>query len=285
MNFKLNNGVEIPDVGLGTWLIDNDKVADVIKNAVSVGYRHIDTAQAYENEEGVGIGIKSCGVDRKDIFVTSKVRAEYKDYDTAKKSIDESLKKLGLDYIDLMIIHCPQPWNEYKVSDNHYYKENREVWRALEDAYNEGKLKAIGVSNFYIDDLKNILESCKIKPMINQILTHVGQTPFETIDFCKNEGIVVEAYSPIAHGEADRIETVQVMAKKYNKSFAQICIKYCLNLGLVALPKARSIEHLRDNFDLDFEISDDDMEVLKGNKPLSDYGKADFFPVFKQSDK
>ena len=99
MNFKLNNGVEIPDVGLGTWLIDNDKVADVIKNAVSVGYRHIDTAQAYENEEGVGIGIKSCGVDRKDIFVTSKVRAEYKDYDTAKKPIDESLKKLGLDFL------------------------------------------------------------------------------------------------------------------------------------------------------------------------------------------
>ena len=189
MNFKLNNGIEIPSIGLGTWLIDNDKVANTIKNAVSVGYRHIDTAQAYENEEGVGIGIKECGIDRKDLFITSKIRAEYKDYDSAKKSIDESLKKLGLDYIDLMIIHSPEPWAEFRTSEKNYYKENLEVWRALEDAYSEGKLKAIGVSNFHIDDLQNIIDNCRIKPMINQVLSHVGQTPFEIIDFCNKEGI------------------------------------------------------------------------------------------------
>ena len=285
MNFKLNNGVEIPSIGLGTWLIENDKVANVIKDAVSIGYRHIDTAQAYENEEGVGVGIKECGIDRKELFITTKIRAEYKDYDSAKKSIDESLAKLKLDYIDLMIIHSPVPWAEFRTSEKNYYKENLEVWRALEDAYNEGKLKAIGVSNFHNDDLQNIIDNCKIKPMINQVLAHVGQTPFDIIDFCNKENILVEAYSPIAHGEANRIEEVQKLAAKYNKSFAQICLKYCLNLGLVILPKARSIEHLKDNFDLDFEISDEDMEVLKKVKPLKDYGDHDFFPVFKQSGK
>ena len=285
MNFKLNNGIEIPSIGLGTWLIDNDKVSETIKKAVKIGYRHIDTAQAYENEEGVGIGIKECGIDRKELFITTKIRAEYKDYDSAKKSIEESLAKLGLDYIDLMIIHSPEPWAEFRTSDNNYYKENLEVWRALEDSYNEGKLKAIGVSNFHIDDLQNIIDNCKIKPMINQVLAHVGQTPFEIIDFCNKENILVQAYSPIAHGEANRIEEVQKLAEKYNKSFAQICLKYCLNLGIVVLPKANSIEHLKDNFNLDFEITDDDMKILKNVKPLGNYGAHDFFPVFKQSGK
>ena len=285
MNFKLNNGIEIPSVGLGTWLIDNDKVAQVVKDAVSLGYRHIDTAQVYANEEGVGIGIKDCGVHRKDLFITTKVAAEYKDYDSAKKSIDESLKKLGLKYIDLMIIHSPQPWMEFRITDNNYFKENKEVWRALEDAYSEGKLRAIGVSNFHVYDLENILETCNIKPMINQVLAHIGQTPFDILDFCKKENILVEAYSPIAHGEANRIPEVLDMAKKYNKSFAQICLRYALNLGMVVLPKANSKEHLQNNFDLDFEISNEDMEILKKAKPLDNYGEHDFFPVFKQSGK
>lgn len=284
-NFKLNNELEIPSIGLGTWLIDNDKVNETIKDAISVGYRHIDTAQAYENEEGVGKGIKESGIDRKELFITTKIRAEYKDYDSTKKSIDESLEKLGLEYIDLMIIHSPQPWAEFRITDNNYFKENLEVWRALEDAYNEGKVKAIGVSNFHIEDLQNIIDHCKIKPMVNQVLSHVGQTPFEIIEFCNKENILVEAYSPIAHGEANRIEEVQKLAEKYNKSFAQICLKYDLNLGLVVLPKANSTEHLKDNFNLDFEISDEDMETLKNVKPLEDYGSHDFFPVFKQSGK
>ena len=284
-SYKLNNGVEIPSVGLGTWLIDNDKVAEVVKNAIDIGYRHIDTAQAYENESGIGRGIRESGIDRKELFVTSKIRAEYKDYDSAKKSIEESLEKLGLDYIDLMIIHAPQPWSQFRVSDNNYYKENKEVWRALEDAYSEGKVRAIGVSNFHDYDLENIMEDCKIKPMVNQVLAHVGQTPFNIIDFCQKNDILVEAYSPIAHGEANRIDEVNRLAQKYDKSFAQICLKYDLNLGMVVLPKADSIEHLRKNIDLDFKISDSDMRALKEVKPLSDYGEHDFFPVFKQSGK
>ena len=282
-NINLNNGKEIPSVGLGTWLIDNDKVVDVIKTAVKLGYRHIDTAQAYENEEGVGLGIKKCGIPRQELFITTKIRAEYKNYEDAKKSIDESLTKLGLDYLDLMIIHAPQPWVEFRETDNKYYEENLEVWRALEDSYKEGKIKSIGVSNFHNDDLQNILDNCEIKPMVNQVLSHIGQTPFDIIDYCKKNDIVVEAYSPIAHGEAGRIEEVNKLADKYNKTFAQICLKYQLQLGLVVLPKASSVEHLSNNFDLDFVISDEDMEILNKVKPLEDYGKHDFFPVFKHS--
>lgn len=284
-SYKLNNGVEIPSVGLGTWLIDNDRIAEVVKNAIDIGYRHIDTAQAYENESGIGIGIRKSGIDRKELFITSKIRAEYKDYDSAKESIEESLEKLGLDYIDLMIIHAPQPWSQFRVSDNNYYKENKEVWRALEDAYSEGKVRAIGVSNFHNYDLENIMEDCKIKPMVNQVLAHVGQIPFDIINFCQENDILVEAYSPIAHGEANRIDEVNRLAKKYDKSFAQICLRYDLNLGMVVLPKADSIDHLKNNIDLDFEISDSDMQALASIKPLSDYGEHDFFPVFKQSGK
>ena len=282
---KLNNEVLIPSIGLGTWLIDNDKVENVIKNAVELGYRHIDTAQAYENEEGVGKGIKNCGLKREELFITSKVRAEYKTYEAAKKSIDESLEKLGLDYIDLMIIHAPQPWSEFRITDNNYYEENKNVWKALEDSYFEGKLKAIGVSNFKIKDLENILSDCKVKPMINQVLSHVGRTPFDIIDYCNKNKIIVEAYSPIAHGEASRIKEVMEIANKYNKSFSQICLKHQLQLGLVVLPKASQENHLKDNLDLDFTITESDMEILNNVKPLSDYGKADFFPVFKESGK
>ena len=280
---KLNNGIEIPSIGLGTWLIDNDKVADIIINAVKIGYRHIDTAQAYGNEEGVGIGIKKCGIPRKELFITSKIRAEYKDYETAKKSINDSLNKLGLDYIDLMIIHSPQPWDEFRETTNNYYKENLEVWRALQDAYTEGKVKAIGVSNFHIVDLKNIIDNAKIKPMVNQVLSHPGQTPFDIIEYCNKNNIIVEAYSPIAHGEAARIMTVNQMAEKYNKTFAQICLKHQLQLGLVVLPKASNVEHLKENFSLNFELSSQDMDILNKVEPLEDYGQHDFFPVFKHS--
>ena len=280
---KLNNGKEIPSIGLGTWLIDNDKVSEIVKEAISLGYRHIDTAQAYGNEEGVGKGIKESNIKREELFITSKIKAEYKNYDEAKKSIDETLEKMNLDYLDLMIIHAPQPWVEFRETKNNYYEENIQVWKALEDAYEEGKVKSIGVSNFHNDDLKNIIDNCRIKPMVNQVLSHIGQTPFDIINYCKENEIIVEAYSPIAHGEAKNIEEVVKIAEKYNKTFAQICLKYQLQLGLVVLPKASSKEHLQNNYDLDFEITPEDMEILNKVKPLDNYGEHDFFPVFKHS--
>lgn len=277
--YVLNNGVKIPKLGLGTWLIDNEKVVDVVKNAIEVGYRHIDTAQAYENEEGVGKAIRESGVAREKIFVTSKVAAEAKTYEEAYQSIIESLNKMGLDYLDLMIIHSPEPWAEFR-GEKRYFEENKEVWRALETAYKEGKVKAIGVSNFLQDDLENILNSCEIKPMVNQILTHVSNTKKELITFCKEHDILVEAYSPIAHGAALENEELQKMAQKYHVSVPQLCIRYVLELGLVALPKASTKEHIIDNAKVDFEISEDDMTVLKNMDTIENYGSDDFFPVF-----
>jgi diketogulonate reductase-like aldo/keto reductase len=277
--YTLSNGLNIPKLGLGTWMIDDTSVSEAVRQAVSIGYRHIDTAQAYQNEVGVGNGIQTCGVPRGDIFVTSKVAAEAKSYETAAESITMSLQKTGLGYIDMMIIHSPQPWAEWR-GEKRYYDENKEVWRALEDAYKAGYLKAIGVSNFLVDDLENLLVGCEIKPMVNQILTHVGNTPMELIRFCQDNGILVEAYSPIAHGEALRNEQIAAMADKYSVSVAQLCIRYVLELGAVALPKTANPSHMKDNAMLDFSISEEDMERLKAFTPIQDYGEHSRFPVF-----
>lgn len=275
----LNNDVKIPCIGLGTWLIDNDVVNEAVKSALSLGYRHIDTAQAYGNEEGVGKGIKESGVPRENIFITSKIAAELKTYEEARSSIDESLKKMGLEYLDLMIIHAPEPWAVYH-GENHYFKENIEVWRALEDAYNEKKIRAIGVSNFLQEDLDNILNNCRIKPMVNQILAHVANTPFDLIKYCNEKGITVEAYSPIAHGELLHNKILLDMAEKYNTSVSALCIKYVLELGLVALPKTSNVEHMKDNLRLDYELSTEDLEILKNMEHIKDYGEHSYFPVF-----
>ena len=172
--YTLNNGVAIPKLGLGTWFIDDDKVADAVREAVKIGYRHIDTAQAYGNERGVGEGVRTCGIPREELFVVSKVAAEHKTYEEAKAGIDGTLEKMGLDYLDMMIIHSPQPWVKVNQSDDRYVEGNRAAWRALEEAYKEGKLKAIGISNFQIGDIESLMETAEIKPMVNQILLHIS---------------------------------------------------------------------------------------------------------------
>ena len=275
--YTLSNGVKIPRLGLGTWLIPDGEVAAAVKSAIEIGYRHIDTAQAYANEQGTGEGIRTSGIPREDLFVTTKIAAELKDYASAAASIDESLIKLGLDYIDLVIIHCPQPWKEFRGAKR-YFKENKEVWKALEDAYVTGKVKAIGVSNFLVDDLQNILEDCRIKPMVNQILLHIGETPYELLSFCKQQGILVEAYSPIAHGAALKNEQVAKVAARYGVTVPQLCILYTLQLGAVSLPKSSNPDHIRSNVQLDFTISDEDMAMLAGIG--QDYGADSWFPVF-----
>lgn len=277
--FILSGGTEIPKLGLGTWMIPDGDAGDAVKAAVALGYRHIDTAQAYGNEAGVGQGIRSCGVRREELFVTSKVAAENKSYDSAAKSIDESLRKSGLEYLDLMIIHSPQPWAEFR-GERRYFEENREVWRALEGAYRSGKVRAIGVSNFLQDDLESLLAGCTVKPMINQILTHIANTPLALIEFCRENGILTEAYSPIAHGEALKNGVILKMAEKYGVSPAQLCIRYVLELGMVALPKTADPDHMKANAEVDFSISADDMELLKHCEKIRDYGEYSFFPVF-----
>ncbi len=278
--YTLSNGVKMPKLALGTWLIDYADADAAVKNAIEIGYRHIDTAQAYGNEQGVGKGVKDSGISRGDIFVTSKVAAENKSYESAKDSIDASLKAFGFEYIDLMIIHSPQPWKDVNQSDNRYKAENREVWRAMEDALNEGKLRAIGVSNFYEDDIENILETCRTAPMADQVLAHITNTPFSLIEYCNKHNIITEAYSPVAHGEALKNPLILNMSEKYGVSPAQLCIKYVLQLGMAALPKTASAEHMRENAQMDFVISDDDMNVLKTAEHIKDYGDSSFWPVF-----
>lgn len=277
---ELNNGVKIPQLGLGTWLIDDDKVAAAVSTAIQLGYRHIDTAQAYGNERGVGEGIRASGLSREELFVVSKVAAEHKSYEQAKKGIDETLEKMGLDYLDMMIIHSPQPWVKVNQSDDRYIEGNRAAWKALEDAYKEGKLKAIGVSNFLIQDLEALLETAEIKPMVNQVLFHISNTPSQLIEYCQKKGIVIEAYSPIGHGEILNQKPIVDMAQKYQVSVPQLCIRYTLQMGAVSLPKTANPEHMKSNGEVDFEISEQDMETLRKVKTIENYGKSSFFPVY-----
>ena len=276
----LSNGIKIPQLALGTWLIEDAPVVEAVKAAIGMGYRHIDTAQAYGNERDVGEGIRQSGVPREELFVTTKVAAEHKDYKTAAAGIDESLRKAGLDYFDLMIIHSPQPWKFVNQSDDRFVEGNREAWRALEDAYKAGKLRAIGVSNFLQGDIESLWEAAEIKPMVDQVLCHIANTPLELIDFCEKKGIVMEAYSPVAHGEALRIPAIVEMAKKYGVSVPQLCIRYCIQLGMVVLPKTANPDHMRSNADVAFVISDEDMQTLKTTDPIDNYGAHSFFPVF-----
>ena len=278
-NYTLSNGVEIPKLGLGTWFINDDDAVQAVKDAVDLGYRHIDTAQAYQNERGVGEGVRNSGVLREDLFVTTKLAAEVKSYDKAVKSIDQSLETMGLDYIDMMIIHSPKPWMEFHEEDAHK-DGNREAWKALEEAYQAGKLKAIGVSNFQKADIENILESCTVKPMVNQILAHISNTPKELIEYCKENDILVEAYSPIGHGELMKNGEVTKMAEKYGVSVPQLAIRYTLQLGLLPLPKTAKPAHMKNNADVDFEISAADMETLQNMEQIEDYGDASIFPVY-----
>ncbi len=277
--FRLSNGVEIPKLGLGTWFINDENAAQAVKDAVKIGYRHIDTAQAYQNERGVGEGTKNCGLSREEIFITTKLAAEDKNYDQAVKSIDNSLRTLGLDYIDMMIIHSPKPWMKFHDED-HFFEGNREAWRALEKAYMAGKLRAIGLSNFQKADLDNILEACTVKPMVNQILAHISNTPKELIKYSQDNDILVEAYSPIGHGELLKNREIADIAKKYNASVPQLGIRYDLQLGLLPLPKTANPDHMRENAMVDFVISDEDMDLLKNMEQIKDYGKASMFPVY-----
>ncbi|WP_413755335.1 aldo/keto reductase [Streptomyces sp. MMBL 11-3] len=275
--YTLSNGVEIPKLGLGTWFIDDDKAADAVRAAVRTGYRNIDTAQAYGNERGVGEGVRTSGLPREELFVSTKLAAEIKDYDQALAAIDGSLEKLGLDHVDLMLIHSPQPWNDFRGGD--YAQGNRAAWRALEEAHRAGKIRAIGVSNFQQHDLENILEGATVVPHVNQLLVHAGNTPDELLAYCASRQILVEAYSPIAHGAILRNAEVQAMAEKYGVSVPQLCIRYTLQLGTVSLPKTANPDHMRSNAQVDFEISDTDMDALRGLRDV-DYGDHSAFPVF-----
>lgn len=275
--YELSNGVEIPKLGLGTWFIDDALAAQAVRDAVAIGYRNIDTAQAYGNERGVGEGVRTAGLRRAELFVSTKLAAEIKSYDEAVAAIGGSLTTMGLDYVDLMLIHSPQPWGDFRGGD--YAEGNREAWRALEDAHDEGKLRSIGVSNFEQHDLANIVGSCTVAPQVNQLLVHIGNTPNELIAYCQSKGILVQAYSPIAHGAMLKNADVKAIADKYGVTVPQLGIRYTLQLGTVSLPKTANPEHMRSNAEVDFVISAADMSILRDMR-AQDYGEYSVFPVY-----
>lgn len=255
--------MNIPEIGLGFWQIKKEDAKRVALSGIKLGYRHIDTAIAYENESEIGEALKECSVPREEIFITSKIPAEIKDYEGAKKAIDESLQRLGVEYLDLMLIHAPKPWSQMMIPFiPRYHEGNLAVWKAMTEAKKEGKIKEIGVSNFNIADLKNIMEHSDEVPFANQIRVHVGHVDKKVLSFCKEHGIVVEAYSPSGTGRLLKNKTVISLANKYGVSPQQLCIRYDLDIGTIPLPRSKSENHIAENKEVSFVISAEDKKKL-----------------------
>ncbi len=260
--FTLNNGVRIPAIGFGTWqMADGEECYSACLKALKAGYRHIDTALAYGNEQSVAHAIADSGLDRKDVFITTKLPADFKTYESARERFEMSLKNLGTDYIDLYLIHAPWPWHDV---GGDYTEGNIEAWRAMIDLYNEGKVRAIGVSNFHANNITALIEATGVVPAVNQIRYFIGNTQNEITDFCQELGILVEAYSPLATGALTEHEDLIQVARAYGVSVAQVCIRYCIERGLLPLPKSVNEERIKANIDVDFTISKEDMEYLNG---------------------
>lgn len=271
-SFRLNNGVEMPYFGLGTYLADNDQeVIDAVKNALNAGYRHIDTAAAYKNEEGVGKGIRESNVAREEVFLVSKLWNADQGYESTLKAFEESLERLGVDYLDLYLIHWPVA-GKYK-----------DTWRAMEKLYREKKIRAIGVSNFLQHHLEDLLETAEVVPMVNQMEFHPYLVQQDLIDFCNFKGIQYESWSPFMHGKLfdGKSEVFSELTNKYNKSIAQIVLRYNLQKGIVVIPKTVHENRIKSNADIfDFELSEADISYLdsldKGERTGPDPDNFDF---------
>lgn len=258
--YTLANGIQIPKIGMGTWMLEDlDQCYDLVLFALKNGYRHIDTAQAYHNESAVGRAIRDSGIDRKEIFVTSKLSANTKDYAGSLKRFETTMEELSLDYLDLYLIHAPWPWDD---RSGNYDQENVEVWRAMEDIYKSGRVRAIGLSNFNARELQNILDHCTIKPMVNQLRLYIGNMQEEAVACAKDNGVLVEAHSPFAHGRLLDNPAVKAMDERYGKSLPQLAMRYLLQKDLLPLPKTTHTEYLVQNADVDFTISAEDMAYL-----------------------
>lgn len=257
----LSNGIKIPQLGFGVYQISKEDCERCVLDALKVGYRHFDTAQAYANEEEVGSAIVKSKIPRSEIFITTKVWVSNYGYDQAKKSVEESLKKLKTDYVDLVLLH-------QALSD--YYG----AWRALEDLYDQGKIKAIGVSNFYPDRLVDICSFARIKPMINQVELHPFTQQIEAVKWMEKYKVQPEAWAPFAEGKNDIFNnpTIAEIGKKYNKSVAQVILRWELQRGIVVIPKSVHAERMKQNFEVfDFKLTEEDMQkitTLDTDKPL-----------------
>jgi diketogulonate reductase-like aldo/keto reductase len=265
--YTLANGYKIPKIGLGTWQMTKDEAYYATLSAIKLGYRQIDTASTYENEGGVGRALKECGVPREELFITTKIRAEYKTAESAEACIKNSLSLLQTDYIDLLLIHAPMPWDEIcgrAPKPNHRYeKQNLEVWRVMERFVQQGKVRSIGLSNFENEDILNILGGCTMQPVVNQVRCCIGNTPRGGIDFAQAHNILVQAYSPNWTGRLLNNKSIVAFAEKYNVSVAQLAVKYDLQLGTQPLPKTTNPAHQAEYNHLNFTISTEDMQALE----------------------
>lgn len=250
--FELHNGVEMPYLGLGTYQSDNEQeVVDAVSNALTLGYRHIDTASVYGNEEGVGKGIRNSEIDRSDIFIVSKVWNTDQGYENTLKAFEASLERLGLDYLDLYLIHWPVA-GKYK-----------ETWRAMEQLYKEGRIRAIGVSNFMRHHLEDLLADAEIVPMVNQMEFHPYVVQQDLIDFCTSKTIQYEGWSPFMQGKVFGLDICKELSEKYNKSIAQVILRWNLQKGVVAIPKSAKKDRIIANANIfDFELSKEDISYL-----------------------
>ena len=253
----LSNGVKMPNLAFGTFKVNEGDDVQIILDAINVGYRHFDTAAFYNTEEALGKAIKKSGIPREEFFVTTKVWKTCMGYEGAKKSFEESLEKLDMDYVDLLLIHWPRPDEK---SD--WKKLDIETWKAFEEIYKKGKAKAIGVSNFLNHHMQNILDNCEVVPMVNQIEFHPGYIQKDVVDFDKEHGIVVEAWSPLGRERVFKDELLNKLAEKYGKSVAQICLAFALQMDVVPLPKSSSVERMKQNMDIDFELEEEDFEKI-----------------------
>ncbi len=271
----LNNGLKMPRLGLGTFKsLDGDEAYNAALNAINAGYLMIDTAQVYGNEESIGRAIKDSKVDRNNIFITTKLFPSKLGYKSAKEELNISLEKLGLDYVDLYLLHWP--------SSN--YELNNHAWHAMEEIYESGKAKSIGVSNFNIHHLMFLLPNCKIKPMMNQIEIHPGLTQYELVRYCQNNNIAVTSYGPFMKGQVFQMESLKDLASKYNKSIPNIIVRWGLQRNIVMIPKSVTKERIIDNFNVfDFELTNEDMKIVdlcnRGTRVYTDPNNAHFVPT------
>ena len=257
--FTFHNGIEIPTIGFGTWQIPNEEAYAAVTTALENGYTHIDTALAYQNEENVGKAIRDFNISREEVFITSKLPAEIKGYDSTLAAFEETISNLGVDVLDLYLIHAPWPWDEVGKDCT---EGNIESWKAMEKLYKDGKIRAIGVSNFSEKDIQALLDSCDIVPMANQIPFYIGRDQASLLQFCKKHNIVAEAYSPLATGQILNSPEIKEMAAKYSVTPAQLCIRYCLEHGTLPLPKSTNEERIIENSQLAFTISPEDLQKL-----------------------
>jgi diketogulonate reductase-like aldo/keto reductase len=259
--FTMSHGLKIPKIGFGTWQIkEGDEAYQSTLIALKAGYRHIDTAAAYGNEKSVGQAIKDSGLKREDVFVTTKLPARFKGYDLAMREAAQSLRKLGLDYLDLYLIHAPWPWDD-KGSD--HTEGNIESWKAMIDLHKEGKLRSIGVSNFEIKDIEALIKATGFVPHVNQIPFYVGRPQTELRKYCAEKNILVEAYSPLITGRIFKMESVLEMAKKYRVTVAQLAIRYTIEQNTLPLPKSTHEEWIVENTKVDFKIDPEDVKKLE----------------------